>query len=224
MNITQKSIDPQTTEVEEIIREFILDDHPCVMAQSVFADDNVTIKNYGTMTGFCPNSLLNDLRNYVEDVQEDSKKFQTFIATFANSTCHTEIEFEQKLWQLLHTLHSIDTQHWDKNTSSDPESSKFSFSVLGHSFYIVGMHPNSSRWARSAPFPMLVFNLHSQFELLRNVNRYTRVRDLIRKRDKAYQGSINPMLQDFGTHSEARQYSGRAVDDNWKCPYNFNSK
>ena len=222
--VKKKKIAQQDTDVEQMVREFILDDHPCVMAQSVFADDNVTLQQYGTMSGFCPYALLNDLKDYIADVEEDSMKFQTFIATFENSTFETEIAFEEALWKLLHTLHTIDTHPWDETTSADPESPKFSFSLLGTSFYIVGMHPNSSRWARSAPFPMIVFNLHLQFELLRKVNRYTRVRDVIRRRDKAYQGSVNPMLQDFGIHSEARQYSGRAVEKDWKCPYNFNSK
>jgi FPC/CPF motif-containing protein YcgG len=138
---------------------------------------------------------------------------------FENSMFETEQQFEDSLWNLLQTLHNIDTHSWDETTSSDPSSPKFSYSLLGTSFYIVGMHPNSSRWARSSPFPMIVFNLHSQFELLRSAGRYDRVRDLIRKRDKAYQGSINPMLEDFGTNSEARQYSGRAVESTWKCPF-----
>ncbi|MDT0293024.1 guanitoxin biosynthesis heme-dependent pre-guanitoxin N-hydroxylase GntA [Mesonia ostreae] len=211
-------------DIVSMVRDFILDDHPCVMAQSVIADDNVTIESYGTMQGFCPNNLLNDLKEYVADVEENSMKFQSFIATFEDSHFETEKDFENALWKLLHTLHSIDTHPWDKTTSPDTTSSKFSFSLLGTSFYIVGMHPNSSRFARSSPFPMIVFNLHSQFELLRSVGRYSRVRDLIRKRDKAFQGSVNPMLEDFGTNSEARQYSGRAVEDDWKCPYNFKSE
>jgi FPC/CPF motif-containing protein YcgG len=128
------------------------------------------------------------------------------------------------LWKFLHSLHQIDPQPWDKTTSADTESPEFSFSFLGVSFYIVGMHPNSSREARSTPFPMIVFNLHSQFEMLRGTGRYSRVRDLIRKRDKEKQGTVNPMLEDFGTNSEARQYSGRAVEKNWKCPYNFDIK
>lgn len=206
-------------DVEGLVREFILDDHPCVMAQSVIADDNVTIQSYGNMDNFCPYTLLNDLKTYVNEVEEDSMKFQTFIAVFEDATIETEQQFENSLWSLLQTLHSIDTHAWDTTTSPDPESPNFSFSLLGTSFYIVGMHPNSSRWARSSPFPMIVFNLHSQFELLRSAGRYERVRDLIRKRDKAYQGSINPMLEDFGTNSEARQYSGRAVAADWKCPF-----
>ena len=45
------------------------------------------------------------------------------------------------------------------------------------------------------------------------------MRDTIRNRDEKLQGSINPMMRDFGQGSEARQYSGRAVNDEWKCPF-----
>ncbi|MBA3796937.1 MAG: YqcI/YcgG family protein, partial [Chloroflexi bacterium] len=39
------------------------------------------------------------------------------------------------------------------------------------------------------------------------------------QREVALQGSINPMLSDFGTRSEARQYAGREVDEEWRCPF-----
>jgi len=220
----KKTIEKEYTEthIEEAVREFILDDHPCVMAQSIVADDNLTICNYGVMSDIIThNKLIHDLEGYLKDVQSDSMKFQTFIAVFENERFATEVEFENELWKLLHDLHKVDDSPWDKTTSSDPESSKFSYSLLSDSFYLVGMHPESSRKARKAPFAMIVFNLHSQFELLRSAGRYKRVRNIIRRRDKAYQGTINPMLEDFGTNSEARQYSGRAVDSSWKCPYNF---
>ena len=55
-------------DVEGLVREFILDDHPCVMAQSVIADDNVTFQSYGNMDNFCPNTLLNDLKTYVNEI------------------------------------------------------------------------------------------------------------------------------------------------------------
>ena len=45
------------------------------------------------------------------------------------------------------------------------------------------------------------------------------MKNMIRARDMAFQGSINPVLEDFGVNSEARQYSGRAVEDNWRCPF-----
>jgi len=33
------------------------------------------------------------------------------------------------------------------------------------------------------------------------------------------QGSLNPNLADFGERSEARQYSGREVEEHWRCPF-----
>jgi hypothetical protein len=33
------------------------------------------------------------------------------------------------------------------------------------------------------------------------------------------QGSLNPNLADFGEQSEARQYSGRATEADWVCPF-----
>lgn len=215
-------IDNTDENSEDLIRKFILDDHPCVMAQSLVADENLTISDYKNIQNHeTPSRILEDLKTYLESIDEEDKKFQTFIATFENDTYSSEITFEKDLWELLKKLNTIDPEPWDKKTSADPSSSKFSFSLLSNSFYIVGMHPKSSRKARRAPFPMIVFNLHSQFDLLRDAGRYTRVRDIIRRRDKAFQGSINPMLEDFGTNSEARQYSGRKVSEHWKCPYNF---
>ena len=39
---------------EDAIREFILDDHPCVMAQSLVADDNLTIRDYKNLLHLFP--------------------------------------------------------------------------------------------------------------------------------------------------------------------------
>ena len=35
----------------------------------------------------------------------------------------------------------------------------------------------------------------------------------------ALQGSINPVLSQFGKGSEAIQYAGRAVAADWRCPF-----
>ena len=131
----------------------------------------------------------------------------------------SEIEFENLLWRQLQFLHEMDNTGWDPMVSDDPNDPNFSFSIGGKAFYVVGLHPEASRLARRAPYPTLVFNLHSQFEKLREMGVYHKVRDKIRERDKAVQGSINPVLQDFGEESEARQYSGRQVGKNWKCPF-----
>ena len=103
--------------------------------------------------------------------------------------------------------------------SADPADPHFSFSFAGEALYVIGMHANSSREARRFPWPALVFNPHEQFERLRADGKWTRMQASIRSRDVALQGTINPMLSDFGQQSEARQYSGRAVEDKWKAPF-----
>jgi len=45
------------------------------------------------------------------------------------------------------------------------------------------------------------------------------VQEVIRDRERNLQGNLNPNLADFGTRSEARQYSGRPVEEEWRCPF-----
>jgi FPC/CPF motif-containing protein YcgG len=85
--------------------------------------------------------------------------------------------------------------------------------------YVIGMHPKSSRLARTRPYPTMVFNLHEQFDRLRAREKFETMKQTIRGREMTFQGSINPMLTSFGENSEARQYSGRAVPAEWSCPF-----
>ena len=105
--------------------------------------------------------------------------------------------------------------------SPDPDDSHFSLSFGGEAFFIVGLHPNASRPARRFPHPTLVFNLHDQFERLRAEGKYEGMREKILVRDEALAGTRNPMLARHGEASEARQYSGRAVGDGWRCPFSY---
>ena len=57
--------------------------------------------------------------------------------------------------------------------------------------------------------PAIVFNPHIQFERMRKKGIFKKVQNIIRLRDKLLQGSINPMLSDFGDKSEVFQYTGR---------------
>ena len=65
----------------------------------------------------------------------------------------------------------------------------------------------------------MIFNLHDQFERLRAQGAYDKLRNSILSRDVALAGSPNPMLARYGTVSEARQYSGRLVGEDWRCPF-----
>ena len=133
-----------------------------------------------------------------------------------------ERSFEQFLWARAESLTNKDT--WlgaprDQSVSDDPDDPHFSLSFAGEAFFIVGLHPQASRPARRFVRPVLVFNLHDQFERLREQGRYEKMRETIISRDIDLSGSANPMLARHGTMSEARQYSGRQVDANWTCPF-----
>ena len=65
----------------------------------------------------------------------------------------------------------------------------------------------------------MVFNSHRQFERLKERGMYQRIQKQVRQREMALQGSLNPNLSDFGSNSEAVQYSGRAVPPDWRCPF-----
>lgn len=200
---------------------FVLEkDHPCLMAQTVFSMDKVDLHEYDDFgTKETAKVILKDLKNYIGGYDFESNEFQTFLTAFKGKQDYSEEEFENTLWQQLQYLHEIDDSPWDKAVSPDPENGNFSFSLGGRAFYMVGMHPNSSRKARQSPYPAIAFNLHWQFEKLREMGTYHTVRDKIRERDTELQGNINPMLEDFGKKSEVRQYSGRKVGEKWKCPF-----
>ncbi len=211
--------------IEEEYKNFIVDkQHPCIMANTVFAMDNYELHTYDTLgSKETARKLERDLEAYISEYDFSDNIFKSFIAIFPETEIASEIEFENLLWRQLQFLHETDTTEWDHRVSSDPQDDNFSFSVAGRAFYVIGMHPKSSRMARRSPYPTLVFNLHWQFEKLREMGAYLKVRDKIRKRDQALQGSINPMLADFGDSSEAMQYSGRKVEEKWKCPFHPNT-
>ena len=105
--------------------------------------------------------------------------------------------------------------------SRDTEAPKFCFSFAGRAFFIVGLSPAGERWARAFPWPTLAFNAHFQFEQLRERGQFERLQEVIRERDLELEGNLNPNLSNFGDHTEARQYSGRAVESDWRCPVAF---
>ncbi len=215
----EKKVDEKKLKAE--FENFIINEnHPCLMAQTVFSMDKVDFHVYDNIGS--KNTALNilkDLKKYISKYDFESNEFFTFMAVFKGRKTFTEKQFEDILWKQLDFLHEVDTDSWDTSVSSDPSNKDFSFSLGGKAFYIVGLHPNSSRMARQTPYPAIAFNLHWQFEKLREMGTYEVVRDKIRERDTELQGDINPVLQDFGDNSEAKQYSGRKVGEEWKCPF-----
>ena len=165
-------------------------------------------------------ALARDLARFADGRDGEATGLATFVASFAEPVGIGELEFERLLWAQLQALHAADPSvDWDPSVSADPEDPHFSFSFAGRGFFVVGLHAASARWARRFAWPTLVFNPHAQFERLRDEGHFGRFQGLIRTRERALQGSLNANLSDFGERSDARQYSGRPVEDDWRCPF-----
>lgn len=194
----------------------------CVAAKSAFNQCSYRMGVYGDIAA--PDTTLGlayDLCTFVREQPGFGQGFSTFVASFTGPTIASEHDFETLLWRQLQALHDLDHQHhaWDATVSDNPDDGSFSFSFAGRAFFIVGLHAASSRWTRRFAWPTLVFNAHEQFEQLRHSGKYERIQQVIRTRDQQLQGTINANLSDFGERSEARQYSGRVVEEQWRCPF-----
>ncbi|MFZ5525620.1 MAG: guanitoxin biosynthesis heme-dependent pre-guanitoxin N-hydroxylase GntA [Pseudomonadota bacterium] len=198
-------------------------DFACVAARSVLNRKTYRLGIYDDLgTPEAAMGLCHDLYEFSHEFTSGSQPFTSFIAAFRGPQVLTEEHFENLLWRQLQGMHAVDARYfdWDQNVSKDPVSPKFSFSIGGRAFYVVGLNPCASRMARrTAGESCLVFNGHDQFEALRLNGKYGQLQKAIRERDIACQGTINPMLDDFGSTSEARQYAGRAVTTDWRCPF-----
>lgn len=225
------SINPRAELVHDQLRSLITSrKFSCLGAKAALNGGDYWIGVYDEMAGDpATRALAHDLQAFsATEAERDpaDRSFWTFIATFASPVCQDERSFERVVWRQLQALHDLDRQanDWDPSVSADPEDSHFAFSVGGRAYFVVGLHAASSRWARRFAWPTLVFNPHHQFDRLREQGTFEQLRDEIRKRDRALQQTLNPMLTNFGEQSEARQYSGRRVEDDWRCPFHADSR
>ena len=217
--------DTPPAEIAEALESMVLHpDYPCLGARSVFNRERATVVVLERLaTAESTQALLRALTDFGGETDR-AAGFASLVAVFRAAEVSDEPEFETLLWRQLELLHEADNRPWDPRVSDDPDNPHFAFSVSGTAFFVVGLHPQSSRIARRTPLPTLVFNLHDQFEELRASDRFERMRDTIRRRDTELQGSPNPMVADHGRASEARQYSGRSVPDDWAAPASFDDE
>lgn len=198
-------------------------DFPCVGAKSAAARGSIEIVRGRDITSAWNDVKIHDaLLHWAWRYQDDPEGFRSLVVIFEGPTDLDEKSFEAAMWERIQSLADKDAwrgQTYDEAVSADPDNPKFSLSFGGQAFFVVGLHPHSSRPARRFSHPAMVFNLHDQFERLREEGRYEKMRKAIIARDVQLAGSPNPMLARHGEASEARQYSGRAVDDGWKCPF-----
>lgn len=204
---------------------------PCVAAKAALAHDAIHVHGFGPLGARGNDApLLDQLDAFagtLEAADPDDGTLYSLAAVFDGPRDTDERRFEALLWSQLQRLHDLDARRgggWAGDVSRDPEDPRFSLSLAGHAYFVIGMHPGASRAARRFAWPALVFNPHRQFERLRADGRYCKMQAATRGRDIALQGSINPNLADFGEASEARQYSGREVEPDWKCPLRVRGK
>ncbi|HEV2741444.1 MAG TPA: guanitoxin biosynthesis heme-dependent pre-guanitoxin N-hydroxylase GntA [Candidatus Elarobacter sp.] len=216
-------VSPFARVAHDAFRGFVLDDaFSCLGAKSALRRETYRFGVYDRLDDAAvTEGLARDLYAFTAERQGFESDFTTFVAVFRERELGGEVAFESKLWSQLQRLHDLDARYhaWDPRVSDDPESSKFSFSVAGDAFFVIGMHPGASRSARRFAWPTLVFNAHEQFENLRADGRFEPLQTRIRERELRLDGRINPNLADYGYHSEARQYSGRPTEPEWTCPF-----
>ena len=204
-------------------RAFVSDpSFPCLAAKGVLRSAAFHVGVYGVLgSARSATRLGRDLASFIDALPGENAQLRSFVAIFPRAPASDEMEFERRLWRQIQQLHERDVTGagWDPGVSADPDDPDFSFSYAGKALFVVGMHLASSRLARRFRWPTLVFNPHDQFERLREDGRFAPLQAAVRDREIASQGTLNPNLADFGEQSEARQYSGRAVDAEWRCPF-----
>ena len=207
---------------EEIANLIKQKNYPCVPAVQSVAQKEYLVEIYGKLgSGQHASLIAKALSNFRRQQIETKSPFLSFWAVFPESKNLTEEEFEVDLWKELSFLaaQSDPALGWDSEFSSDPADPKFCFSFEGEAFFVVGLHPQSSRKARQFPFPTLIFNRYEQFKELMRQGRYETLVKQNRQRDLKFQGSINPMVEKYGEEREAIQFSGKANSSDWKCPF-----
>lgn len=211
-------------QIAEELRAFVADpSFPCVGAKAALKRDQLEILVADKIqSSFADDEITRTLQDFATDVDPEQQIFVSQAVVFTNRDKLSEEEFETHLWQRLSEIHRIDARDyaWDPAVDSDPSSPHFSLSIGGCGFFVVGLHPGSSRLSRRFKYPALIFNLHAQFERLRREGRYESIRETTISRDADLCGQANPMLAVHGKGSAAAQYSGRNVGRNWKCPFN----
>ncbi|GJE25952.1 guanitoxin biosynthesis heme-dependent pre-guanitoxin N-hydroxylase GntA [Methylobacterium organophilum] len=217
-------IDDARHPLAERFRHFIRQQpFPCVGAKSALSRGRLrVIVARDIQSGGDDSRIYPALLAFISRYRERRELFQSFAVVFETAQKLSEEAFEAALWARMQALSDYDSgigHRHDPRVAADPADPHFSMSLGGEGFFIVGLHPGASRKARRFEAPALVFNLHDQFERLREEGRYTRMRESIVERDIAWSGSPNPMLAQHGERSAARQFSGRAVSDDWVCPY-----
>ncbi|MGE3973574.1 MAG: guanitoxin biosynthesis heme-dependent pre-guanitoxin N-hydroxylase GntA [Bdellovibrionales bacterium] len=218
----------EVTRISQDIQNFVgQKNYPCVAAiQSTFRKDfRVGVyRDFGFGSSW--SALRNDLQYFLREQQRSGSAYLTFWAVYLDTHEATEKDFENALWNELSSLTSEEDREadWSDKTRVDPKNKSFHFCLDGTSFFVVGLHPNSSRKACRFPHHALVFNVFSQFESLKASGSFDPLVQKIRERDLVFDGSVNPVAAQHAEVWESIQFSGKNNPSDWQCPFQFRKK
>jgi FPC/CPF motif-containing protein YcgG len=209
--------------VKEQFREHIMSKYfPCLNAKIAFQRNTFGFGFYDILASKHTTKLLwhhlIDFINRQSDFWANNQIFTTYVACFRTPRDIDEIVFERLLWKQLQLIHNEDVQNgikWAENYSDNPTDSNFGFSVGGRAFFIVGLHPNSSRRGRRFLTPTIIFNSLDQFTNLRQLKMFNEIQKIIRNNDLLQNKSINPNLIINHNKSDAFEYSGKLIQSDW---------
>lgn len=194
---------------------------PCVAAKAALTRDH--IRGFVASHMACPandTAVLHFMYDFVDRYRSSCESYHSAAVIFRAPENTNEESFDALLWERLKALSILDKANYthDNRVDANPEAPNYSYSLKSEAFFVVGLHPGSERRSRRFKYPTLIFNPHAEFEKLRKLNRYEKLKRVVRKRDVIFSGSVNPILDDFGNSSEVSQYSGKRHGNEWKCP------
>lgn len=201
------------------LAEFIgKDDFSCLGAKAALRRKTVLHRHFGELgSEEAVLAHLAGLAEFLATFKPSAQSFTSYVATFDELPDPSEQFFENAIWRHLQAMHDQDSRNhaWSDQYDADPTSKRFGFSIQGHPFFIVGLHPGASRPGRRFRTPALVFNSHIQFNAMGT--NFFKLRKRIRKREQTFHGEMNPSLATY--RDEARHYSGRMTPPDWTCPF-----
>jgi FPC/CPF motif-containing protein YcgG len=161
-------------------------------------------------------ACASDLREFVVASPVSENPVAVFVAAFEGDMITSEAGFELALWRHLRAVHDHDPSGAGAPFGPDDEEDP-GFYFADRDFFVVGLHPAASRWARRFAWPVLVFNALSHADALRATGKTERMRERILARDDELQGTTNPSL----AACQLAQFSGAPTWSDWHCPVSF---
>lgn len=215
----------ETNTLQSDIHQFIMQkNYPCIAAIKSVQKEEYIVRTYEAFgQALFWRELRQDLQFFLAEQKRTGSTYLTFWAIFEGQSKFSEDDFESGLWNELSHLSSFEKleQDWADPELAQPENPGFCLSIDGQAFFVVGLHPQSSREARRFAKPALVFNSIEQFKKLEREGKYEPLKAVIRQREIALQGSVNPMVLKHGDQWESIQFSGKNNTEKWKCPFHF---